>query len=140
VGGGTATASATAAQEDYGITTLPWPTLLSTSGQAQNLADFWAGRYSVPTDRIDGLEVIVGENLTATQRGAVLALEIGDLVTVTFTPNGVGNALTQTLSVEAIEHEITDGGTRHTVRLSLSTSLSAFIIGQSLLGQAVIGF
>lgn len=138
--GGTATASATAAQGDYGITTLDWPTLLSTSGQAEELADFWVGRYSVPTDRIEGLEVLVGENLTATQRGAVLALEIGDLVTVTFTPNGVGTALTQTLSVEAIEHEITDGGHRHTVRLSLSTSLSGFIVNQSLLGQAVIGF
>lgn len=138
--GGTATASATAVQDDYGIVTLPWDTLLSTSGQAEELADFWVGRYSVPTDRIEGLEVLVGENLTATQRGAVLALEIGDLVTVTFTPNGVGTALVQTLSVEAIEHEITDGGHRHTVRLSLSTSLSGFIIGQSLLGQAVIGF
>lgn len=138
--GGTATASATAAQGDYGIVTLDWPTLLSTSGQAEELADFWVGRYSVPTDRIDGLEVLVGDNLTATQRGAVLALEIGDLVTVTFTPNGVGTALTQSLSVEAIEHEITDGGHRHTVRLSLSTSLSGFIVNQSLLGQAVIGF
>jgi hypothetical protein len=138
--GGTATASATAAQDDYGIETLDWPTLLSTSGQAQDLADFWVGRYSVPTDRIDGLEVVVGENLTAPQRGAVLALEIGDLVSVTFTPNGVGSPISQTLSVESIEHEISDGGTRHTVRLSLSTSLSGFIIGQSLLGQAVIGF
>ena len=139
--GGTATASAgQSVTDDYGIVTLPWDTLLSTSGQAEDLADFWVGRYSVPTDCIDGLEVLVGDNLTATQRGAVLALEIGDLVTVTFTPNGVGTALEQTLSVEAIEHEITDGGTRHTVRLSLSTSLSGFIIGQSLLGQAVIGF
>ena len=33
------TASATAAQGDYGITTLDWPTLLSTSGQAEELAD-----------------------------------------------------------------------------------------------------
>ena len=138
--GGTATASATAAQGDYGITTLDWPTLLSTSGQAEELADFWVGRSSVPTGRIEGLEVLVGENLTATQRGAVLALEIGDLVTVTFTPNGVGTALTQTLSVVAVALKNTDGGHRHTVRLSLSTSLSGFIVNQSLLGQAVIGF
>lgn len=137
---GTATATADAAAlDDYGTSVLTVTTLLDDATAAQEMADYYAARYCVPLVRITGLEVKM-HGISADYYDAVLARELGDLVTVKFTPNGIGEPVTQDLSIESIEHSITDGGTVHFVNMSLSDSLSGFIIGQSLLGVGLIGF
>jgi NAD(P)-dependent dehydrogenase (short-subunit alcohol dehydrogenase family) len=68
-----------------------------------------------------------------------LALELGDLVTVTYTPNGIGSPIVQSVAIDSITHDMRPGGP-HIVELTLSRSLSAFIIGESLLGEGLIGF
>jgi hypothetical protein len=135
--GGTAVADNVAAQTAYGIEVLNWKTLLSTEAGAEGLAEFWSRKYSEPTTRINGLEVAVS-GLNPIQRGQVLSLELGDLVTVRWTPNGIGNPLVQAATVEQIEHTITPGD--HRLRLGLISGLSGFIINQSLLGQEGVGF
>jgi hypothetical protein len=135
--GGTAVVDATAAQDEFGITALNWNTLLDSEAAAEGLAEYWARRYSAPTTRLDGVDIIM-DGLSATQRGQVLALELGDLVSVRFTPNGIGNPLEQAATVEQITHDITPGG--HRVRLGLISGLSGFIIGESILGEEAVGF
>jgi len=135
--GGTETANDLDAQDKYGITALNWNTLLDSQAAAEGLAEYWARRYSAPTTRLDGVDIII-DGLSATQRGQVLALELGDLVSVRFTPNGIGNPLEQAATVEQITHDITPGG--HRVRLGLISGLSGFIIGESILGEEAVGF
>jgi hypothetical protein len=135
--GGTETANDLDAQEKYGITALNWNTLLDSQAAAEGLAEYWGRRYSAPTTRLDGVDIIM-DGLSATQRGQVLALELGDLVSVRFTPNGIGNPLEQAATVEQITHDITPGG--HRVRLGLISGLSGFIIGESILGEEAVGF
>jgi hypothetical protein len=135
--GGTAIADNLSAQEQYGIEVLNWKTLLSTEAAAEGLAEYWSRKYSEPTTRLDGVEIVVN-GLSPVQRGQVFGLELGDLVTVRWTPNGIGNPLEQAATVESIEHTITPG--EHRLRLGLISGLSGFIINQSLLGQEGVGF
>jgi hypothetical protein len=136
--GGTATATNTSALTDYGLSELNQQTFMASGTDAQDLADYWSGLYAAPTDRISGLEVMV-TSLSATHKGQVLSLEIGDVVTVRFTPNGIGAAIEQDLGIESIEDEITPES--HVVRFNLSKrTTNVFIIGYTNLGEGVLGF
>lgn len=136
--GGTATATNAAALTDYGISDLSYTTLLSTQEQAQDAADYLVGLYGRPTDRISGLRVLLND-LTADQKGQVLQLEIGDLVTVRFTPNGIGDPIEQDVGIESIEDEMTPAA--HYVSFNLSARLmNVFIVGYSNLGEGVLGY
>ena len=134
---GTAVADATSAQVDYGIRKLPIDSLLPDSGDAQEYADFLSGMYSRPTDRITGLSVNV-DALSAEDKGAVLNRELGDVIGVTFTPNGIGSAIEQYAVVESIEHSVTPQ--QHTVSFNLSAVPNVFIIGLTPIGEGVVGF
>jgi hypothetical protein len=134
---GTAVASNVAAQADYGFTSFEIKSLLDGDTQAQALADYYVGRYSEPTLRVNALTIDM-EALTPDQQSQILALELADNATVVFTPNGIGDPLTQPVSIDGIAHDITPG--KHTVQLDLSQSLTAFILGESLIGDGRLGF
>ena len=136
--GGTATAVNTSALADYGLSDLNQQTFIASAADAQDLADYWSGLYGQPTDRISGLSVLLND-LSAEHKGQVLSLEIGDVVTVKFTPNGIGSPIEADLGIEAIEDEITPEA--HTVRFNLSKRITnVFIIGYTNLGEGVLGF
>lgn len=134
---GTVTEDNLTSQEKYGIEALNWKTFLSASAAADSLAQFFSRRYSEPTARINGIEITL-DQLTAEEKGQVLQIELGDLVTVQFTPNQWGNPIEQSLGVEAIEHTITP--TVHRVRFNLASGLAGFLIGDSFLGEEAVGF
>jgi hypothetical protein len=135
--GGTATASNAAAELEYGVNVLNVNTLLSNLDQAQTLADFYAGKFSAPLVRINALSVIV-DALTPVQQGQVLSLDLGDQVSVQFTPNGIGDPIVQNVAVESIEHQISPA--LHSVRLTLSQTLAGFILDSSKLDEDTLGF
>lgn len=92
----------TASQALYGIRTLTLSDMLMNSDtDALNLAGSLLSLYSTPATRIESLSVNLG-SLTESQRATVCALELGDFVTVTWTPKGT-TATTQSLRVEGIE-------------------------------------
>jgi hypothetical protein len=137
---GTATASSSTAQAAYGITTLNVETLLSTDAQASELANFLLGKYQDPTYRVNALDVIV-EGISATQAGQVLALELADVVKVTFTPNRLGAAIAQYALVDGIEHTITPNA--HNIRLTLSATEVGFVLDSDQFGvldSNILGF
>jgi hypothetical protein len=92
----------TASQALYGIRTLSKSGLLMNSDtDALNLAGSLLSFYSAPATRIESLTVNLG-SLTASQRATVLSLELGDFITVDWTPIG-STAVSQTLRVEGID-------------------------------------
>lgn len=135
--GGTAVTSNLATREAYGISTLKTETLLSDLTQAQELSDFYASRYAEPIARVESLTVPV-DALSGADLGIVLGIDLGDRVLVSFTPNGVGSALSQLAVVESIEHDISPG--LHRMRLTLSDAVSGFALDFSRLDYDTLGF
>ena len=116
--GGTATAEDSQSITDYGAIDYEIrDSLLADDTQAQDLADRIVARYAEPLLRVDGIEVVLNQ-ITPAQVTQVLALELGSLVRVLFTPSGIGDAIDQFVTLDGIEHSI--DATQHRVRLSFS--------------------
>lgn len=135
--GGTAIAVNAVSELAYGVNVLRVESLLSNETQAQYLADFYANKFGEPLLRVTSLQIPV-DGLQGTDLGSVLGLDLGDQVTVRFTPNGIGDPLVQTVVVESIEHNISPGG--HDMRLTLSQSLAGFVLDASRLDVDGLGF
>lgn len=115
--GGTVTVTDSAAQTSYGVMEQTYDTLLSTSAQGTALANWIVTNYSQPVYRVDTITVSM-PGITSAQRINVLALDLSDAVTVTWIPNAVGTAVSQVVTIDAIEHEATPDN--HTVTFTLS--------------------
>ena len=116
--GGTVTAVGTASVESYGAIDFSiTESLLADDTQAQALADLILARYEEPLLRIDAVEVVTNA-LTQTQTDEVLALELGSLVEVKYTPSGIGDEINQFVRVDQIEHTIDP--VQHRIKFSLS--------------------
>lgn len=93
VGGGTAIANDTGSQDSYGISTLTRTGLLmSTDGAVDALAVALVKQYAEPEYRFEAVEVDLNQ-LSTTDANKVLGLEIGDVVQIKFTPNGIAPAI-----------------------------------------------
>lgn len=118
LGGAEQVVNDAASQAKYGVQPLTLTDLLmNTDTDALNMAGSMLSFYSEPATRIESLTVNLGA-LTSSQRATVLSLELGDFVTVKWTPSGTTQT-TQTLRVEGIDI----GGTYSSlgaVQLSLS--------------------
>ena len=90
--------------------------------QALQLAEDLLAYYDAPTYRITELSVELAA-LDSTDQDTVLSIDISNAVDVTFTPNGVGSAVEQTLVVQGIAHEITPES--HVVTFALIDYLAA---------------
>jgi hypothetical protein len=138
--GGKVTAENTVSTEDYGRTSLTVKTLLSTQQQAEDLAEFLVLRYGEPQLRILGLTVEMN-GLSSVQQAAMLALELGDGVSIRFTPNGIGDPLERIVVVDSIEHRISPGA--HTVALNFSQTIISLVLDDldlGLLDENTLGF
>ena len=125
--------------------------LLNTDAQAEDLAEFLLSVLAEPQLRVTSLMVELAA-LTQAQQDQILALDITSPVSVTFTPNSVGEPtlleteagdelvtedsidleseasdlpapISRSCVVEGISHSITAGGTSHVVTLSLGDAL-----------------
>jgi hypothetical protein len=122
---------------NYGVTELTVKTLLDGVGEADDLAEFYLFRYSVPTLRVTSLTVDV-EALTDVEQTDLLAVDLGEGALITFTPNGIGDPIVRTVVVDSIEHSISPG--KHTVKLSFSDNLVGFILDTDQLDVGRLGF
>jgi hypothetical protein len=115
--------------------------LLDDDSQSLALAEYLLSLYDTPRYRISELTVELA-GLDTDDQDAVLALDITSVVDVSFTPNGVGDPILQTLVVQGIRHDISTS--THTVTLSLiDAPFPFFRIGDSeygVIGDDVIGF
>jgi hypothetical protein len=140
----TATANAALSQTRYGILERQIDTLLDDTDQVPDYADFLVGRYAEPEYRFAQLSVDIS-NLTSGQRASMYSLEMGSVIQVKFTPNGIGPAIERYGLVISIGHDISPDDHVMTVGVgSLQTSL--FVIGDPVFGTigegapGVLGF
>ena len=104
---------------EYGVLNLTQTGLLmSDPAYVQNLALFYAQKFSTPEYRFESIEIVVDE-LTTENQSLVLGLEIGDFVTVKFTPNNIPPAIEKIAEIIRIDHDISPAG--HVVSLGFST-------------------
>jgi hypothetical protein len=140
----TATANAALSQTRYGILERQIDTLLDDTDQVPDYADFLVGRYAEPEYRFAQLSVDIS-NLTSGQRASMYSLDMGSVIQVKFTPNGIGPAIERYGLVISIGHDISPDDHVMTVGVgSLQTSL--FVIGDPEFGTigegapGVLGF
>lgn len=130
--GGTATASSQDSIDIYGTIDFDVSnSLLADTDQAEELAVWLANTYSEPQLRVDRLEVNLSP-ITSDQANSVLALELGDVIEVVFTPSGIGNQIQAFASIDSIEHRVE--ALDHVVVLDLSQTIAAFELDSAVFG------
>lgn len=129
--GGTATATDATSVSTYGPFNSTFDTLLSSAGQAQNLADWLVATYKTPTLRFNSVTVAL-HGLSSAQIGQVLDLDLGDPVQVAWTPNNIGSAISQYVVIDGIEHTATPDS--HFVKFTLSQSAAGFVLDSAQFG------
>lgn len=116
---GTVIAQDTASIAEYGVLNLTQTGLLmSDPAYVQNLAIYYASKYSQPEYRFESVDIVIDE-LTDEQQQAILGLEIADFVTIKFTPNGIAPAIEKIAEVIRIDDDITPES--HVVSLGFAT-------------------
>jgi hypothetical protein len=116
----------------YGVTSVELDTLVSTEAQLQNLADFLVQKYGDPEYRFETISVNL-DTVGVTYKATCLGLEIGDVVSITFTPNGIGDPIEQYGQIIRISHELEPS--RHDMFISVSSLDWTFLV----LDDAVFG-
>ena len=107
------------AQLEYGVRTLSLDGLLQNSDTAlAELATYLVSLYANPEYRFDQVEIILSQ-LSALDQTKILDLELGSVVSVRFTPNGILPAIIQYGKVIQISH--TTSLVEHRVVLGLGT-------------------
>jgi hypothetical protein len=137
-GGGTAIASNLDSQDAYGIRELDISGLLfSDDEQLIDLAVNYAIQYSEPEYRFDSFEVRM-HKLSEANQNKILGLEIGDAVSIAFTPNGISPAIERFLEVIRINNIIQPDS--HIVQLGFrAIDYPPFVLGDSLFGKLGTG-
>jgi hypothetical protein len=116
---GTVVARDTASIADYGVLNLTQTGLLmSDPTYVQNLAIYYASKYSQPEYRFESVDIVIDE-LSDAQQQAILGLEIADFVTIKFTPNGIAPAIEKIAEIIRIDDDITPDS--HVVSLGFAT-------------------
>jgi hypothetical protein len=136
--GGTAVASNLASQADYGISTLTLDNLLMDSDEdAEALAQFLVGKYAQPEYRFESLEVDV-ITLPEDKQNEVLGLELGQVVLVKFTPNGIAPAIERYAEVIRIDQRV--GPQSHRITFGLGAlDYSFFRLSDGVFGRLSAG-
>lgn len=133
--GSTAVATDSDSQDAYGIFNYTATDLLmDTDEQLEDYALYIASRYSQPEYRFETVTVRLND-LSDEQQNDLLQLELGDVVKVTFTPNGIPPAIVTFCEVIKLNHEVTVDGQHH-INFSFSTIEStALVLDDEVLGR-----
>lgn len=136
--GGSTVASDIASQTEYGITTLSQTDLLLNSDdETANLAEFLVNKFSEPEYRFESLSISL-DVLSAGDRAKILALELGDVAQVKFTPNNIPPAIDRFVEIIRIDQNVSP--TSHTITLGLgSLDFSFWKLSDAVFGRLSAG-
>ena len=133
-------ASAPGSKQLYGVRSYSITNLLnSTDEGALEVATDLLTYYYEPTLRVDSITVDLS-NLSLEQRLQVLDLEIDDYISVSFTPNKVGDPKITAGLITGISHRITI--TSHEIEFRLRNERNMFILdsdNKGILNQNILG-
>ena len=122
---GTAIANNDRSQTAYGISAYQLETLVSTGTELQNLADFIVQKYGDPEYRFQTIRVNL-DTVGSSNKATCLGLEIGDVISITFTPNNIGDPIEQFGQIISINHDI--DAERHDMSISVSSLDWTFLV------------
>ena len=122
---GTATSNNTVSQGKYGITQATVNTLLAVYSSVEALSQYWVNKYGEPEYRFENLTVNLN-GLTGDQQISVLELELGDIIQIKFTPNGVGSPIERYGQIINIDHAISPD--RHDITLGVGSLQYSFLV------------
>lgn len=124
---------ATESINTYGIFNLTREGLLINSDtDLEAYASFVANKFKDPQYRFQALDVILDQR-TPSQQADILALEIGDVVQIKFTPNGISPSIDKYAEIISIKHSV--DATNHVVQFGFDTLDFALMV----LDDAVFG-
>jgi autonomous glycyl radical cofactor GrcA len=133
-------ASAPASKTTYGLRSLNINGLLNATDEgALEVAKDLLTYYYQPELRVESITVNL-KKLTTEQKQQVLALEIDSYISVSFTPNGIGDPKINSGLVTGISHNITT--TTHEVELNLRTERNLFTLNsesKGILDEDILG-
>jgi len=136
--GGTAIASNVASQNNYGVRDLTINnTQLANDSDLIDLVVGYASLFSEPEYRFDTVAVVMN-NLSPSQQADILTLEVGDICSVSFTPNGIAPQILRYVEVREINHNVqTDF---HRVELGFEeTRYAPLILDDAVFGRLDVG-
>lgn len=138
---GTAIANNLVSQDKYGITQATVATLLALYSQTEDLANFWVNKYGEPEYRFENLTVNL-QGLSGDEQISVLGLELGDIIEIKFTPNGVGSPIQRYGQIINIDHAISTD--RHDITFGVGSLQYSFLVlddvGFGLLDENALAF
>ena len=134
IDGGTAVATDATSQQSYGIRAFNSSDyLFSTDSELATHALNLAERFSTPEYRFQSVEVAL-HGLEHDQQATVLGLELGSVARIQFTPNGIGDPITQYGEIIRIEHDIRPE--QHNVTFGFSRlSQAQFLLDDDIFGK-----
>jgi len=118
----------------YGISNLTQTGLLvANASDLGEMAVFFASKFAQPEYRFESVEVIV-DQLPTVQQAEILGLELGSVVKIVFTPNGIAPAIEKYAEIIRIDHAITI--TNHVVSLGFATlDFTLFVLDDPEFGK-----
>jgi len=118
----------------YGIANLTQTGLLvANASDLGEMAVFFASKFAQPEYRFESVEVIV-DQLPTVQQADILGLELGSVVKIVFTPNGIAPAIEKYAEIIRIDHAITI--TNHVVSLGFATlDFTLFVLDDPEFGK-----
>lgn len=103
-------------QSKYGVISRNLDTLLASESTATDFAQYFVARYAEPEYNVDAVKVTLDRS--SKDASKLLALDIGDLVSIRFTPNGFGEPIVKLAEVLKLEHSISVD--RHVMTVGIS--------------------
>jgi hypothetical protein len=129
------TASDTASKQEYGIFNQTYSDLLlSNDTQVETFATTILAKYSEPVYSFKEVEVRLNE-LDSADLTAVLNLELGDFVQVTFTPSNVPPAIIRFAQIIRLTHNVDVSG-EHVMTFGLDTlNFTYLVLDDTIFGR-----
>ena len=134
---GSATSTDSTAVAAYGLQTLSISTLLPTVAECQDYANGMVYWWGTPTTRSTPIVVMPGAQTS--KWATVLGLEIGDRITVEWSPYNVGAQTVLTLLIESISWDISGDNWVQTITASPVPS-SFLVLDTDVLDTGRLGF
>lgn len=115
----TSTVSSSDSITKYGLLPLQINDLLiNTQYDLDNYGGYLLRQFKEPEFRFESIEVVLND-LSENDRISIAELELGNVVQVKFTPNGIGSPIQDYVQICSIDHEIRYDS--HTVRMGFAT-------------------
>jgi hypothetical protein len=109
--------------------------LMETDEQALALAEWLLSIYSEPIPRVKRLSVMPAAQASEADAAMIMALDIGSVISVVWTPLDTGSTIDEGYTIESVEHSIPFDGP-HVVSFTLApvTQTLVFTIEDTILG------